>query len=217
MLCGTLARIMSWLFATIYDPFMRGTERACLGAWRAELLEDAAGEVLEIGAGTGANVSFYGEAVTRLVLTDPDAHMRERLSQRIARDDVRRAEVQSVSADLLPFDDASFDTVVSTLVLCSVSDLDASLAEIRRVLRPDGRFLYLEHVAAEDNPERLAWQRRLEPMWRRVSGNCHLTRRTSGAIRAAGFDIEREKRESVRKALPFIRPSVRGVARLRRA
>lgn len=204
---------MSWFLATIYDPFMRGTEHACLSAWRAELLASAEGEVLEIGAGTGANARFYGSSATRLVLTDPDPHMRRRLARTVAREGIARAEVLAVSSGPLPFADASFDTVVSTLVLCSVPDVAASLAEVRRVLRPGGKLIYLEHVAAEDQPERLAWQHRLEPMWMRVSGNCHLTRRTGEAIRAAGFEIVTEKRESVRKALPIVRPSVRGVAR----
>lgn len=204
---------MSWLFSTLYDPFMRSTERACLTNWRAELLEAAAGEVLEIGAGTGANVGFYGSDVTRLVLSEPDAHMRQRLSRRIAKEDIQRAEVSAGQAGHLPFDEASFDTVVSTLVLCSVPDLAQSLADVRRVLRPGGRLLFLEHVAAEVRSERLAWQQRLEPAWLLVSGNCHLTRRTGQAIRDAGFEMEREKHESMRKALPFVRPSIRGVAR----
>jgi len=204
---------MSWLFSTLYDPFMRSSERACLSDWRAELLQGATGEVLEVGAGTGANVAFYGSDVTRLVLSEPDPHMRARLSRRVAKDDLPRAAVSAGEAGLLPFDAASFDTVVSTLVLCSVPDLARSLADIRRVLRPGGRLLFLEHVAADDRPDRLAWQRRLEPAWLLVSGNCHLTRRTGQAIRDAGFEVEQEKRESMRKALPFVRASIRGVAR----
>lgn len=204
---------MSWLFSTLYDPFMRSSERACLSDWRAALLAGAAGEVLEVGAGTGANLAFYGSDVTRLVVSEPDPHMRARLSRRVAEDDLARAEVSAGEAGTLPFDAASFDTVVSTLVLCSVPDLSRSLADIRRVLRPGGRLLFLEHVAADDRPERLAWQRRLEPAWLLVSGNCHLTRRTGQAIRDAGFEVEQEKQESMRKALPFVRASIRGVAR----
>jgi ubiquinone/menaquinone biosynthesis C-methylase UbiE len=204
---------MSRLFAAIYDPFMRSAERACLAAWRAALLEGATGDVLEIGAGTGANLPYYPPAVTQLRLTEPDRDMLARLRRRVEVAPVRQVDAQSAAVDALPFDDASFDTVVSTLVLCSVPDVTTALAEIRRVLRPGGRLLFLEHVAADDRPTRLAWQRRLEPLWMRVSGNCHLTRRTGESIRAAGFVVESETRESVRKALPIMRPSIRGVAR----
>lgn len=205
--------VVSRLFAAIYDPFMRTAENACLRDWRAELLERARGEVLEIGAGTGANLPFYTSEVDRLVLTEPDDHMRARLQMRLPAARAGRVEALPAPVDALPFGDASFDAVVSTLVLCSVPDVSRALAEIRRVLRPGGRLLFLEHVAADDRPERLAWQRRLEPLWSRISGNCHVTRRTAEAIRDAGFTIESVKRESVRKALPIMRPSVRGAAR----
>lgn len=191
---------------------MHGSEEACLTEWRRELLGHASGEVLEIGAGTGANVALYPEALHRLVLTEPDPNMRMRLVRRV-QSLGRAAEVCDASATSLPFADASFDTVVSTLVLCSVPDQGRVLAEIRRVLRPGGRLLYLEHVAADDRPRRLAWQRRIEPIWRRLLGNCHLTRYTGAEIRAAGFDVEEEQSASIRKAAPVARPSVRGVAR----
>ena len=205
---------MSRLFASIYDPFMRESERACLSHWRAELLKQATGDVLEVGAGTGANLPLYPRSVQRLVLAEPDPHVRERLGRRLALCPVADVEVCAASVDALPFAARAFDTVVCTLVLCSVPDLPRAVAIVRRVLRPGGRLLYLEHVAADDCPDRLGWQRRLEPLWMRVSGNCHLTRRTSEAIREGGFHIEEEIRESVRKALPILRPSVRGVARV---
>lgn len=205
---------MSRLMALIYDRFMRASEQACLEEWRSELLSDLSGEVLEIGAGTGANVARYPSAVKRLVLVDDDAHMLAKLETRIAS--VRRnteIEVREASAVSLPFPDASFDAVVSTLVLCSVPDADAVLREVRRVLRPNGAFVYLEHVGDEEGTSRLRWQRRVEPLWKRIAGNCHLTRRTGDAIRRAGFVVEDERRESMRKALPIVRPTVRGIAR----
>jgi len=109
--------------------------------------------------------------------------------------------------------DESFDAVVSTLVLCSVRDVHGALREIFRVLRPGGRLLFVEHVAAHPDSRRFAWQRRLEPLWKRVAGNCHLTRDTEGALRRAGFQLEGIERESMRKAMPFIRRCIRGVAR----
>lgn len=202
---------MGFLFALAYDPVMRGTEHACLAEWRRALLADAKGDVLEIGAGTGANVPFYPKDLHHLVLAEPDAHMRKKLEAQVVS---RGADVElaSASAMALPFPDASFDTVVSTLVLCTVADETRALAELHRVLRPGGKLLFLEHVAAEDNPGRLAWQRRVEPVWSWLAEGCHVTRRTGQAIRDAGFVVEREERASMRKAPPWIRPTVRGVA-----
>ncbi|HEY2337321.1 MAG TPA: class I SAM-dependent methyltransferase [Burkholderiales bacterium] len=204
---------MSWLMAAVYDRFMRGSEEACLSKWRAELLRDLSGEVLEVGAGTGSTLGLYPKMVTRLVMAEPDPSMRAKL---LAKDRPSRVEVADASLDGLPFKDQSFDAVVCSLVLCSVRDQKAALAEIARVLRPGGRLVFLEHVAAEGKPSRLKWQRRIEPVWKHLMGNCHLTRRTEAAIAAAGLDIEHIQRESIRKALPIVRPSVRGVARKRR-
>jgi len=176
------------------------------------LLRDLAGQVLEVGAGTGLNVSCYPRALSRLVLSEPDAHMRSRLSRKTRAHDWGRAEVMDASLEELPLPDDAFDAVVGTLVLCSVPRLDRALAEIHRVLKPGGRFVFLEHVAAENRPRRLGWQRRVEPLWKRLSGNCHLTRRTGEAIRAAGFAIVDIKRESMRKAWPLVRPTIRGIA-----
>jgi ubiquinone/menaquinone biosynthesis C-methylase UbiE len=197
--------------AAIYDRFMRRTE-AHLVPWRAALLSGLSGRVLELGAGTGVNLPFYPRALERLVLAEPDRHMRARLAARVGRERPG-AEVVDASAEALPFDDGAFDAVVSTLVLCSVRDVERALGEARRVLRPGGALVFLEHVAADERPARLRWQRRLEPIWKRVAGNCHLTRRTAEAIAAAGFVLEACERESLREALPFTRPSVRGVAR----
>lgn len=202
---------MSWLMAAIYDRFMRRTE-AHLAPWRAALLSGLSGRVLELGAGTGVNLTFYPRTLERLVLAEPDRHMRARLATRVARERPD-AEVVDASAEALPFEDGAFDAVVSTLVLCSVEDVARALAEARRVLRPGAALVFLEHVAADERPARLRWQRRLEPVWKRVARNCHLTRRTAEAIAAAGFVLEACTRESLREALPFTRPSVRGVAR----
>jgi ubiquinone/menaquinone biosynthesis C-methylase UbiE len=203
---------MSRLLAAVYDRLTAGSEEACGQAWRAELLAGLAGAVLEIGPGTGHNLAHYPDAVERLVLAEPDRHMRTKLAQRLAASR-RRAEVIDAGVDRLPFDDATFDTVVSTLVLCSVPSQANALAEIRRVLRPGGSLVFLEHVAAIDRPERLVWQRRVEPVWKRIAGGCHLTRDTEAAIGAAGFHVERVQRESMRKAMPVVRPTIRGLAR----
>jgi len=208
MLPSHLACTMSWLLAAIYDPMIKEVERACLKQWRADLLQHAQGAVLEVGAGTGANVAHYPTGLESLTLTEPDPHMRARL-ERQAKD----IEVRDASVEQLPFSDGSFDTVVCTLVLCSVTDIDGSVAELCRVLRPGGQLLFIEHGAAEAGSSRLKWQRRFEPLWKRVFGNCHFTRRADRAFEKAGFQLERIQRESMRKAMPLVRPTVRGVAR----
>jgi SAM-dependent methyltransferase len=154
----------------------------------------------------------------RLVLAEPDAAMRQRLGRaagtlRLASNGGEvRVELSDAAAGALPFSDGEFDAVVSTLVLCSVADPPRALEEIHRVLKPGGRLVFIEHVAAQDGSSRLRWQRRLEPLWKRVMGNCHLTRDTEAAIRAAGFALGEVQRESLRKAMPIVRPSIRGVA-----
>lgn len=200
---------MSWLFATGYDAFMRRTEQACLSSWRHELLAGLRGSVLEIGAGTGANLAHYPASLDRLVVTEADDHMLRRLER---SSDAKRAQIVRASADALPFADESFDTVVSTLVLCTVPDPTKALSEIFRVLIPGGKLVFLEHVGAE-TPSRARWQRRLEPLWSRLAEGCHVTRDTRASIARAGFTIESLVKEDMRKALPIVKPTIRGVAR----
>ncbi len=214
-------QVMPWFMSVVYDRFMQGSEEACLTEWRGELLAGIAGDVLEVGAGTGANLRHYPEGVERLVATEPDPYMVAKLRRRAAgtrwgaagSDAAKGLEIVETEVERMPFADASFDAVVATLVLCSVGDLDRSIAEIRRVLKPGGALVYLEHVAAEDRPDRYVWQRRVEPVWKRIAGNCHLTRRTGAAIRSGGFEIEREIKDSMRKSNPITRATIRGVAR----
>jgi ubiquinone/menaquinone biosynthesis C-methylase UbiE len=205
---------MSWILARVYDRLTAGFEEACAQRWRADLLAGACGDVVEVGAGTGRNLAHYGPAVRRLVLAEPDRHMRARLADRLATAPPAAAHVEVVDAPVerLPFPDGTFDVAVATLVLCSVDDQAVALGELRRVLRPGGRLLFLEHVAADGRPRRLRWQRRVEPVWRRLAGGCRLTRRTAEAIAAAGFEVEDLTRESMRKATPVVRPTVRGTA-----
>jgi ubiquinone/menaquinone biosynthesis C-methylase UbiE len=204
---------VSWLVASLYDVVLQPSERACVGAWRAELLADLAGEVAEIGAGTGYNLPYYPSSLARLTLAEPDAAMRRRLSARCAGAPKGHVSVINAFAESLPFPDASLDAVVGTLVLCTIADPAAALAEVSRVLKPGGKYIFLEHGAAEEGSARFGWQKRLEPVWKVAAGGCHLTRRADDILVAAGFVLEEQRRESVRTALPFLRPSIRGVAR----
>ncbi|HVN59686.1 MAG TPA: class I SAM-dependent methyltransferase, partial [Gaiellaceae bacterium] len=137
------------IMAPAYDRFSRGNEEAGVRALRQSLLADATGRVLEIGAGTGANLPHYNGNIESLVVTEPEPPMLRRL-QRAARDQMPSAKVLRAPAEDLPFEDDSFDAVVSTLVLCGVDDQPRALREARRVLRPGGRLLFLEHVRSDD-------------------------------------------------------------------
>ena len=200
---------MSRLMAAIYDRFMAQTEAACLARWRAELLQNATGVVLDLGAGTGANVEHMPDSLERLVLCEPDRHMQKRLRQKEPL-----VEIVSATAESLPFEDNSFDGVACMLVLCTVLDPAQALAEIARVLKPGGSLFFIEHVAASARPGRLRAQRFCEPVWKHLAGNCHLTRDTEASLRQAGFSLHGLQRESMRKALPILRSTIRGVAKL---
>lgn len=203
---------MSFLTACFYDRFMAQAEQACLREWRAELLRHAHGEVLEIGAGTGASLEHYPDRVSRLVLTEPDRHMRRILQRNVDADGRDEVRVVDGSAEAIRADNGSLDCVVASLVCCSVANLETTLVEINRVLKPGGRFIFLEHVAAADGSARRRWQNRINPLWKFLMGNCHLNRETEAAIMSAGFEIREISRESMRKALPIVRPTIRGFA-----
>ena len=138
-------------FAMTYDRQIARSEKAGLRAFREGLLADAQGDVLEIGGGTGANLPCYGPAVESLTITEPQLPMLRRLERRV-REQGRAIKVLRAPAEDLPFDDNAFDVAVSTLVLCGVDDQPRALRELRRVLRPGGRLLFIEHVRSEDRP-----------------------------------------------------------------
>ena len=197
-------------FAAAYDRMLAETEDAGLRDQRHELIAGAGGRTLELGAGTGLNLGHYPDAVTELVLTEPFEPMARRLRERVA-DSGRNAEVVVAGAESLPFPDRSFDTVVSTLVLCTVDDVPATLTEIDRVLRPGGRLLFCEHVRSED-PGRARWQDRLERPWRFVGHGCRPNRDTVAAIDSSPLTLERVARGTLRKSAPIVRPLATGSA-----
>jgi ubiquinone/menaquinone biosynthesis C-methylase UbiE len=204
----------SWgrLFAAGYDRMLAATEEAGMRERRHELVGQASGRVLELGAGTGLNLSHYGPGVEELVLTEPFAPMARRLVERVAEFDIEPRIVQA-RAERLPFEDDHFDTVVATLVLCTVDDVPGTLAEVKRVLRPSGRLLFCEHVRSSD-PGLARWQDRLERPWRFVGHGCRCNRDTVAAIGAAGMTVERIEHGAVPKAAPIVRPLAVGTATL---
>jgi ubiquinone/menaquinone biosynthesis C-methylase UbiE len=199
------------LMASGYDRLLRGSERAGLADNRRDLLTHARGATLEIGAGTGLNLQYYPAAVTELVLTEPSPHMARRLRARADRWP-RPAEVVEAPAEDLPFPEASFDTVVATLVLCSVTDPSRALSEIRRVLGPDGQLLFLEHVRSTD-PKLAARQDHWHGLWLFFGAGCHCNRDTERILAATAFHIERITRGQMPKMPAIVQPLITGVAR----
>jgi len=174
------------LFPRLCNLTLRDEETA---RRRREALAPVAGEVLEIGFGTGLNLPWYPEAVTRVVGVEPNPGMHRVAARQVA---AARASVELVHdrAEALPFADASFDAVVSTFTLCSVAAPALALAELRRVLRPGGVFAFLEHGLAPE-PKVARWQRRLTPLQRLIGDGCHLDRKIDDLIAGSAFTIER--------------------------
>ncbi len=177
--------------SVLFDAFMAPLERAGLALRRRELLQQASGRVLEIGVGSGANLSFFRRGEIQSY-TGLDLELSERTHRRV-RQWFPNATLVSASVEDLPFAEDSFDTVVFTLVFCSVDDPEKGLAEVRRVLAPGGRVLFLEHVAPLHRPWRPLFHA-ATPAWRRVASGCRLNRETVAALRQAGFLVEVRER-----------------------
>jgi len=197
-------------FTALYDRGLKATEEAGLREIRREVLTGADGRTIDIGAGTGVNVELFPPEVTELVLAEPDPHMLRKLRPKLSEAS-REASVVQAPAERLPFEDDSFDTAVFTLVLCTVPDSRAALAEAARVLKPGGKLLFVEHVRADD-PGLARWQDRLERPWRFLADGCHCNRDTVGLIEASAFTLETLERGSLPKAPPIVKPLVRGSA-----
>jgi SAM-dependent methyltransferase len=198
----------------IYELVGRMAEKE-FAAHRRAVVGQARGRVLEIGAGTGFNFAHYPPEVNEIVAVEPSRGMLKRAEHRAA--ELRRSvQIVEAAAESLPFEDASFDTVVSTLVLCTVEDQVRALAEIRRLLKPGGRLLFIEHVRSDD-PRRARWQDSLERPWGVIAMGCHPNRATLEQIEAAGFEVEELEHGELPKAPPLVRPMISGRAVVRSA
>ena len=196
-------------FAALYDRGLKATEENGLRDMRREVLSRASGRTVDLGAGTGVNLDLYPEAVSELVMVEPDPHMIKQLRAKAAgRGGV---EIVEASAQELPFADDSFDTAVFTLVLCTVPDPELALREAARVLKPGGKLLFIEHVRA-DKAGLAGWQDRLEKPWRFLADGCHCNRDTVAMIEASPLNLERVEQGQLPKAPPIVRPLVSGSA-----
>ena len=201
--------ISQWAFAAGYDLLNSVVEGRVI-PYRKQTAGEAWGDVLEIGGGTGANLPFY-PVDARITLVEPNPHMVRRLRRKASKLG-RDVTIVSGVGECLSFDDASFDSVVTTLVLCMVSDLRQVVEEARRVLRPGGSFLFYEHVVSESS--RMRWlQHRVNPGWRFLTTGCNLDRDISAAIHAAGFAQVELRRFNLSVGLPATIPNIVGLAR----
>jgi ubiquinone/menaquinone biosynthesis C-methylase UbiE len=174
-----------WLFPRILDLVMRQKQMV---PFRERIGKAAEGRVLDVGIGSGLNLPFYGNQIDRVVGVDPSPELL-RFAEERARETSNSVELLCGSGEALPIENHTIDTAVVTFTLCTVDSATATLAEIRRVLRPNGRLLFAEHGRAPQ-PRVAWWQDRLTPAWSRIAGGCHLNRKPDDLIRSAGFRIE---------------------------
>jgi ubiquinone/menaquinone biosynthesis C-methylase UbiE len=198
-----------FVFAALYDRMMRRGEERSMGKRRGELVANAHGRTLEIGAGTGANIPHYPDAIQELILAEPFEPMRRRLERKLGETG-KSASTLDAAAEAIPLEDESVDTVVSTLVLCTVDFPAVALAEVGRVLRPGGQLLFIEHVRSH-SPRVARWQDRMETPWRHFGAGCRCNRDTIASIAAAGFSTQHED-VHWRGVPPIVAPLVIGRA-----
>lgn len=199
-------------FSAFYDSLLKGTEDAGLRERRRETLAAARGRTIDIGAGTGANLRLFPQGVEQVVMAEPDPHMTKRLRRKL-EESGSEVELVEAGAERLPFEDSSFDTAIFTLVLCTVPDPAAALAEAARVLKPGGQLLFVEHVRAKD-PGVARWQDCLERPWRVFADGCRCNRDTVANIEASPLTVDSVERGELPKSPPITKPMVWGRATL---
>ena len=208
-----MAKGHKW-FAAIYDRMMAGEEKGLLKHVRSHIVGGARGRVLEVGAGTGANFPYYEASDARTVVaTEPDPYMMARARRRLEELNLP-IDLHQAPAEQLPFEDGSFDTVVSTLVMCTVGDLEGALREIRRVLKPSGEFRFYEHVRSTHSLGAF-FQDLVTPAWSWFGAGCHPNRDVAAAIEDAGFGLREFRRQYPYPNIPPVsvsRPHILGVA-----
>ena len=199
------------IFAAIYNPVLVAGELAGLRRMRRDLLSQAHGSVLEIGAGTGLNLRHYPAAVKELTLSEPEGAMFARLSKAAAGHPLQPTLLRA-PAEHLPVEDNSVDFVVSTLVLCTVDDPAATLAQVRRVLRTAGKLLLIEHVHAAEGSALRTAQNRLHRPWKAFACGCNCNLDTAQLLARAGFDTAAVQRGTWKLMPPLVRPLILGAA-----
>lgn len=200
---GFISRLNAWILDKESKHYNRRVDER-----KRRLFTELAGHVLEIGPGTGANLAYYPEEVL-LTGLEPNPYMQRYLKDKAGKLG-RQIEIVTGTAEDIPLEDESIDAAVSTLVLCSVSDQEQVLREIRRILKPGGRFLFLEHVAAPDGSFLCGVQRGIKPLWKWMAAGCRPDRETWKRIEAAGF--KEAHLEHFRLSLPVVAPHIMGTA-----
>jgi ubiquinone/menaquinone biosynthesis C-methylase UbiE len=207
----TYQAVWGRVFAAAYDTAFALAEKRGLETTRKEVVGQARGRVLELGAGTGLNVNHYPDkGITELMLAEPNPHMVTRLRKRVEHLSSRIVVLEATAEDL-PVGDSSVDSVVSTLVLCTVVDPRRTLEEITRVLRPGGQFLFAEHVRSELSVA-ARWQDRLDGAWGWYACGCHCNRDTVSMINDTSLTMDSLRKERLRWISPLVRPLAVGLA-----
>ena len=199
-----------WVFAGAYDRFLRNAEKAGLAQQRQKIISRAAGRTLELATGTGLNLPHYGSAVTELVLTEPYPAMVAKLDRKV-KSLKRPATIVEAYAESIPYPDESFDTVVGTMILCSAEDPGVVLAEVARLLRKGGQYLFLEHVRNPD-PKIARRQDRIQPGWYLFGNGCHCNRDAVATIKKSPLKLEELNEGHIPRAWSIVEAMVSGRA-----